>query len=294
MNSLFKLTAVAMLSVMITSVPLPLVKGKPYYGSGKAMITWYAKEDAQEYSIYRGTKQDGTYKLIEKVSGDQPHKFVDSKRKVSSTYYYKVSDGYNSSIPVEVKLPGALKKDGNNPLTLVNKNSWLSSGYKPTGLTSMDKDYTFAQVKSKKNVNTAYGKLYSVAKKKGYTIKVLSAYRTYSLQKELFAYWTKVDGVKQALRTSAKAGRSEHQTGYALDVSCAKVGWDLVEDFGATPEGKWLSKNAHTYGFIVRYGKDTEKITGYAYEPWHLRYVGVKAAGEIYNSKVTLEEYLGY
>ena len=122
--------------------------------------------------------------------------------------------------------------------------------------------------------------LYRDAPKAGFDIKVLSAYRDYDLQASLFDYWCRTDGIKQALRTSAKAGRSEHQTGYALDVSCEELNWDLLERFGDTAEGKWLGKNAHKYGFIVRYGKDTEAITGYAYEPWHIRYVGEKAAKE--------------
>ena len=91
----------------------------------------------------------------------------------------------------------------------------------------------------------------------------------------------------------AYPGQSEHQTGLAMDVSCQSVGFTLEEDFGQTTEGIWLSENAHKFGFIIRYGKDTTNITGYSYEPWHIRYVGKDAAKEIYDLNITLEEYLG-
>lgn len=139
----------------------------------------------------------------------------------------------------------------------------------------------------------SYARLYDDARKAGFDIKIISAYRDYVLQEYLFSYWCTVDGEEQELRTSAKPGRSEHQTGYALDVSCETSGWDLLESFGSTPEGKWIADHCHQYGFIVRYKKDTEDITGYAYEPWHIRYVGEKAAAEIKAQGITLEEYLG-
>ena len=86
---------------------------------------------------------------------------------------------------------------------------------------------------------------------------------------------------------------SEHQLGLAMDVTSATVGFDLLESFGATPEGQFIKDNAHKYGFIVRYPQGKTDITGYAYEPWHLRYLGVDVATAIYNSGKTMEEYYG-
>ncbi|MGF6375527.1 D-alanyl-D-alanine carboxypeptidase [Clostridiales Family XIII bacterium PM5-7] len=293
MNGIMKLTAATMMAVMITSTAAPVVKAKSYLGSGKVQITWSTSEGVDTYKVYRSKTKTGKYTRLKTVKANQTMKCIDYGRTIGSSYYYKVVADGKSSSPVKVTVKGARKTDPKNPLMLVNKQNWLSSSYVPTGLTSLG-SYAVVDIKAKKSVKTAYGKLYNAAKKKGYTIKVTSAYRSYALQKELFDYWTRVDGLKQALRTSAKPGRSEHQTGYALDVTCAKVGWDLVERFGSTAEGKWIAKNAHKYGFIVRYGKTTENITGYAYEPWHLRYVGVTAATEIYKANITLEEYLGY
>lgn len=187
--------------------------------------------------------------------------------------------------------------DPDDPLMLVNKVHWLSKDYEPSDLVDVS-DFAVRQAKAKKSVKTAYQKLYKAAAEEGYDIRIVSAYRDYKLQAELFAYWTEVDGLEEAKRTSAEAGRSEHQTGYALDVSCASEGWDLQKSFGDTPEGKWLAENCHKYGFIIRYQKDTEDITGYAYEPWHIRYVGKKAAKEISERNLPFEtyylEYLSY
>ena len=77
-----------------------------------------------------------------------------------------------------------------------------------------------------------------------------------------------------------------------MDVTAESVNFDLLESFGQTPEGVFIKNNAHQYGFIVRYPEDKTTITGYAYEPWHLRYVGKAVATEIYDNKLTFEEYL--
>ena len=88
-------------------------------------------------------------------------------------------------------------------------------------------------------------------------------------------------------------GSSEHQTGLTIDVSAQSVSYRLDQSFGDTKEGKWLAKHCHEYGFIIRYPEGKTHITGYDYEPWHLRYVGVDTAKEITGSGLTLEEYLG-
>ena len=122
---------------------------------------------------------------------------------------------------------------------------------------------------------------------------VCSAYRTYSTQKTLYANAVKTKGRKTANIRSARAGRSEHHTGYAIDITSKSMGWGLKQDFADYPDGKWINDHCHEYGFIIRYPKGKTDITGYAYEPWHLRYVGVEAATEIMEQGITLEEYLG-
>ncbi len=128
-----------------------------------------------------------------------------------------------------------------------------------------------------------YGKLF-----------VNSAYRTYEYQTELFQSKTSQYGLAEALIRSAKAGHSEHQTGLAVDVSVPDQGCAIMQCFGDTKAGQWIADNAWRYGFIIRYEKDTTVITGYTYEPWHLRYVGIELT-EIYsqNGIQTLEEFWG-
>ncbi|MEG0486259.1 MAG: M15 family metallopeptidase, partial [Oscillospiraceae bacterium] len=101
-------------------------------------------------------------------------------------------------------------------------------------------------------------------------------------------------GVEAADRYSARPGYSEHQTGLTYDIGeKGKEDVWLTEAFGETPAGKWVAEHAHEYGFIMRYPKGKEEITGYMYESWHFRYVGVDIATEIYKRQGTLEEYLG-
>src|SRR5690606_25707577 len=116
-------------------------------------------------------------------------------------------------------------------------------------------------------------------------------YRSYSYQSNLYNRYVRSHGKTEADRFSARPGHSEHQTGLAFDFGGKNQAHWLEKSFEGTKEGKWLLANAHKYGFILRYPKGKEKITGYIYEPWHYRYVGSKKASEIKNSKLTMEEY---
>ena len=144
----------------------------------------------------------------------------------------------------------------------------------------------------RKPAATALEKLFAGAKKDGISLKAVSGYRSYATQKSIFARNAKLKGEAVANKTSARAGQSEHQTGLAMDVSSASVNYTLEQSFGKTKEGKWLKANAAKYGFIIRFGEGQEKLTGYSYEPWHIRYVGVWIAGEITRQGETLEQYL--
>ena len=123
------------------------------------------------------------------------------------------------------------------------------------------------------------------AKKEGVDIHNISGYRSYSTQKNLYNSYVNRDGKTKADTYSARAGTSEHQTGLATDINSLSVSFDKTDAF------KWLSKNAFKYGFILRYPKGKEFITGYMYEPWHYRYVGIDVAKIIYEKNITYEEY---
>ena len=126
-------------------------------------------------------------------------------------------------------------------------------------------------------------------------IFVNSAYRSFEYQSELFVEKVGQYGEAEALLRSAKAGHSEHQTGLAVDVSVPAQGCAIMQCFGDTVAGKWIAENAWKYGYVVRYEQDTTSVTGYTYEPWHLRYVG-KDISRMYSEDGihTLEEFWGY
>ena len=135
--------------------------------------------------------------------------------------------------------------------------------------------------------------LFAGAAEDGMTLYATSGYRSYSTQKAIFERKLDRMSEKQANLSVAKPGYSEHQTGLAMDIEGETTkGTGLTEAFGESPEGIWAAKHCAEYGFIIRYPKDKTKITGYIYEPWHLRYVGREAAQEITALDVTFEEYI--
>lgn len=132
--------------------------------------------------------------------------------------------------------------------------------------------------------------MFAAADSAGYHLVANSTYRSYQTQVETFNYWVSVDGLEYAERTSARPGHSEHQMGTAADVGTASGLY--LEDFSNTPEAAWLDANCARFGFIVSYPPGKESITGYASEPWHVRYVGVSVASQVIASGKTLHEFL--
>ncbi|HYE83418.1 MAG TPA: D-alanyl-D-alanine carboxypeptidase family protein [Clostridia bacterium] len=182
-----------------------------------------------------------------------------------------------------------------NKLMLVNKTHSLPTGYVPKSLVaprvpSANKAKTMMTPESAKALEALFAK----AKRDNIKLTAISGYRSYQRQSAIFTSNTKKYGSAAAANQfSARPGQSEHQTGLAMDVSSPSVGFALTQSYAETREGKWLKENAPRYGFILRYPKGRESITGYQFEPWHIRYVGKSAALEIANRNITLEEYLG-
>lgn len=139
----------------------------------------------------------------------------------------------------------------------------------------------------------ALEKLFDAAAQEGLTLYATSGFRSYSTQKAIFNRKLETMSERAANASVAKAGYSEHQTGLAMDIEGeTTLGTGLTEKFGESPEGIWVAEHCHEYGFIVRYPEGKTKITGYIYEPWHLRYVGVEHAQKIAELDVTFEEYI--
>lgn len=185
----------------------------------------------------------------------------------------------------------------NDVLVVVNKQRNLQSTFAPPDLVEPNVPFSFTEKSPRKMMRKEAAKaleeLFAQAKAEKIDLLGQSAYRPYSMQKAVFARLTKKYGSEEkANAVSAYPGQSEHQTGLAIDVTSKRMGNTLEQTFGDTPEGKWLAANAPKYGFIIRYPKGKESITGYAYEPWHIRYVGKAVAQEITKKGITLEEYL--
>ena len=157
---------------------------------------------------------------------------------------------------------------------IVNKTYTLPSSY-GNGLTNATTE--------------AFNKMQAAAKVDGLNIYISSGFRSYSYQKTLYNNYVNRDGVTAADTYSARAGHSEHQSGLAFDVNT------INDSFANTEEGKWLNDNCYKYGFILRYPNGKSDETGYQYEPWHFRYVGVELAEKLYNNGnwITVEDYFG-
>lgn len=134
----------------------------------------------------------------------------------------------------------------------------------------------------------------AAANEQGVAINVQSAFRSFALQTKLYNSYVSTQGRAYAETYSAKPGYSEHQTGLAVDLGgSSNPACNLQNCFADTLEGKWLAGNAYKYGFVLRYPRGSEKITGYSYEPWHYRYVGIRDAEVMHKNGIkTLEEYL--
>ena len=173
-------------------------------------------------------------------------------------------------------------------LVLVNKYNKLPDGHQQINLVNMERKYTSADGKQYLLESEAYQKyteMATAAKNAGQSMIVVSAYRTESYQRNLYNNKVYSTGKANADNYSARPGHSEHQTGLAVDINSTRGAIEYTQEF------KWLQQHAHEYGFIMRYPKGKEWITGYAYEPWHYRYVGIDAAKIIHDENITYEEY---
>lgn len=178
---------------------------------------------------------------------------------------------------------------------LVNKHNKLPEDYNPTDLVYADVRFIFKEKldkrKMRKEAAEALKKMFDAADEDNIKLAGVSAYRSHATQTALFDRYVKKDGLEKARTYSALPGTSEHETGLSIDVSGSDGKCAASNCFGGTPEADWLEKYAHEYGFIIRYPKGKEEITGYQYEPWHIRYVGTEISTKINQTGQSLEEY---
>lgn len=179
-------------------------------------------------------------------------------------------------------------------LTVLTKDRALAQNYQPPDLIPISAEYIRSGEvqRLRRPAAEALTQMLAQARREGLIIKVISGYRSYEYQAQVLKNEIAQYGCAAALLQVAAPGHSEHQLGLAADLASADVGWDLNDAFGSTPEGRWLLGHATRYGFVLSYPQDKTAVTGYAYEPWHFRYVTPAVAEAIAASGKTPSEYL--
>ena len=170
---------------------------------------------------------------------------------------------------------------------LVNKLHEIPKGWKPDDL----EDVIDCHQQLRHEANEAYTKFYQAARAKGIAIYTISGYREPETQQLYWDNSVKVFGEEHAIQYNAYPRRSEHELGLCVDISYTTEGDRLSEKVADSALGKFIESDAYKYGFILRYPQDKVRITGYSYEPWHIRYVGVDLETKLHTENITLEEY---
>ena len=183
-------------------------------------------------------------------------------------------------------------------LRVVDKQRGLPADYRPSDLQTIEDRWAapgFPNEIMRAQAASAIVEMLSAAQAQGVTLRIRSSFRSYAEQQRTFQFWIGQLGEAQARRESAPPGNSEHQLGTTADVISANsgTGWELVEQFGALPEGKWVTAHAHEFGFAISYpSTEAEAVTGYVWEPWHVRYIGKACAAEWKSSGLVLVRFL--
>ena len=194
----------------------------------------------------------------------------------------------------EISTGVIITEKGDNLLVLINKRVRLPENYEPSDLASIDGlvGTTYKGMLLRAEAAEALGTMAKAAKKDKVSLIVLSAYRSYWSQEATFSSWVGSAGLAAAETFSARPGHSQHQLGTAVDFTAESVNLGLTEHFTQSKEGTWLAQNASKFGFVLSYPEGKEAITGYTYEPWHWRYIGVENAQKMIASGLILEEFL--
>lgn len=205
-------------------------------------------------------------------------------------------DSEEADEPAEDAAPETVSQASSDPDSvhvLVNKQNPLDPlDYAPGDLRDVEAPNEFGEAPLREDAAEAYEELHAAAAEDGADLWATTAYRDYDFQKALYEQRFAEDGADAADRVSARPGHSEHQTGLAIDVADLEDRECYLQAcFGDSEQGQWLAEHADEFGFIIRYPEGAEEITGFQYEPWHLRYVGQDTAQDITEREVALEEY---
>ena len=246
--------------------------------SDSTTLTWDGVEGAEGYSVSVKKGKNADWEELAVTEDTQCTVDVGFNKKYSfSVRAFVTRDGKKAYSAVnELKFPYLYQKDGItyvDGMMIVNKTYPLPADY-GCGLTE--------------DTEQAFYELSQGAANDGISLWITSGFRSYDEQN--WTYWGYVErdgSTESADRYSARAGHSEHQSGYAMDLNFAGMA------FNGTPEAQWIEKNCFKYGFILRYPEGKEDKTGYNYESWHIRYVGLDRAKRLHDSGLTVEEFYG-
>ena len=238
-------------------------------------LDYFKEENLDRYIKYDFIDTKSVYDttiLKEKYNYEDTVTFVNA---------YLDRDYYSNDIP--------LSKDKASKLdVIVNKYYKLDKDYEPEDLTIINSKFASGTQKLRKEAADKFEEMASDMLKENLKIYAGSTYRSYSYQEGLYNRYVKKDGFKEAETYSARAGYSEHQLGLAVDIVNGK--WNYLSE--GDKEYTWLINNSYKYGFILRYPHESEYITGYVFEDWHFRYLGIELATKVYESKLTYDEYI--
>lgn len=226
-------------------------------------INYFKWDNIDRYLTYKKNNQD--------LSNEKIVLYVNIG--IDNDFYTNIENSYNQ----------------NNNTILVNKYYRINNDFEPQNLKAIDSKYRTKYLEMTEEAATAFNNMAKDAENQGYSIIAISTYRTYEYQENLYNKYAQTDGTTKADTYSARPGHSEHHTALAVDIKNATKAYTK---FGETKEFEWMKENAHKYGYILRYTKENEFITGYSNEPWHYRYVGIEIATQMKNENITsYEEY---
>lgn len=238
-------------------------------------LNYFKEENLDRYIKYDFIDTNSVYDttiLKEKYNYEDTVTFVNA---------YLDKDYYSNDIP--------LSKDEASKLdVIVNKYYKLDKDYEPEDLTVINSKFASGTQKLRKEAAGKFEEMASDMLKENLKIYAGSTYRSYSYQEGLYNRYVKKDGFKEAETYSARAGYSEHQLGLAVDI--VNGTWNYLSE--GDKEYTWLVNNSYKYGFILRYPHESEYITGYVFEDWHFRYLGIDLATKVHESKLTYDEYI--
>lgn len=238
-------------------------------------LDYFKEENLDRYIKYDFIDTKSVYDttiLKEKYNYEDTVTFVNA---------YLDKDYYSNDIPLS-------KEEASKLDVIVNKYYKLDKGYEPEDLTIINSKFASGTQKLRKEAAGKFEEMASDMLKENLKIYAGSTYRSYSYQEGLYNRYVKKDGFKEAETYSARAGYSEHQLGLAVDIVNGK--WNYLSE--GDKEYTWLVNNSYKYGFILRYPHESEYITGYVFEDWHFRYLGIDLATKVHESKLTYDEYI--